>query len=118
MANEKNFGVLGTPNNPMETEIAEYLSPLLTEEDKNRIKEKKLTLKGCIEECMKKGHKFEVKNGKTGIARISPEQHWKWVCGYFGVKFTMPGKTVDSKDVAAAKPEPVSDNSFNSLLDF
>lgn len=117
MANTKNFGVLGTPKGPMELEIAEHLAPLLTEEDKKRIKEKKLTLEGCIEECMKKGHKFETKTKKSGIARISPEQHWKWVCGYFGVKFTMPGEPVVKSDVSV-KAEIVTDDSLDSLLNF
>lgn len=119
MSEEKNYGALGAPKNALEEEIAERIYPLLTESDIERIKKDKLTLRGCLDKCMEKGHKFEVKSGKGGIARITPEQHWKWVSEYFGVK----AEPESSVPVAApaeqeqGKPEPV-DDTLSALLDF
>lgn len=117
MSEEKNYGVLGAPKNTLEEEIAERIYPLLTESDIERIKKDKLTLKGCLDKCMEKGHKFEVKSGKGGIARITPEQHWKWVSEYFGIKVDPAASVPVAAPVEQAKPEPV-DDTLSALLDF
>lgn len=77
--------IFDKPSNPMEQEIADYIKPLLTPEVEEKIKKDKLTLKGCLEHCHKKGKKFEVKSGNTGFAMVTPEQHFKWVREYFGI---------------------------------
>ena len=117
MSEEKNYGVLGAPKNTLEEEIAERIYPLLTESDIERIKKDKLTLRGCLDKCMEKGHKFEVKSGKGGIARISPEQHWKWVSEYFGINVTPEPSAPMTASAEQAKPEPV-DDTLSALLDF
>ena len=71
----KDYGILGKATNPMEEEIAETILPLLTVENEDRIAEKKLTLSGCMQKCMENGHKYEVKTGRQGIARISLLRH-------------------------------------------
>ena len=112
----KDYGILGKATNPMEEEIAETILPLLTVEDEDRIAEKKLTLSGCMQKCMENGRKYEVRNGNRGIARISEEQHWKWVFAYYGIKgqkTTSSEKTPEPVPV----PEPV-DDPFSGLLDF
>ncbi len=112
----KDYGILGKATNPMEEEIAETILPLLTVEDEDRIAEKKLTLSGCMQKCMKNGRKYEVRNGNRGIARVTEEQHWKWVFAYYGIKGQ---KTTSSEKT----PEPVhvhepADDPFSGLLDF
>lgn len=109
----KDYGILGKATNAMEEEIAEKLLPLLSAEDEQRIREKKLTLSGCMQKCMENGHKYEVKSGRQGIARISEEQHWKWVFAYYGIK----QKPVDKVPTPAPVPEPAEDI-FSGLLDF
>lgn len=113
----ESYGVLGKPQNDLEEEIAQHIYPLLTTTDEERIKNDKLTLSGCMENCMKKGHKFEIKTGKSGIARISPEQHWKWVCEYFGIAFSMPSLNA-APAVKPAKEEPAIDQTLSDLLNF
>jgi len=56
-----------------------------------------------------------VKSGNRGIARISEEQHWKWVCEYFGISpdEVSAGEPNKSKiTVSSAKSD------IDSLLDF
>lgn len=74
--------IFDKPANDMEKEIAEYIKPLVTSEVADKIKKDKLTLKGCMEHCKSKGKKLAV----NGMARVSYEQHWKWVREYFGLK--------------------------------
>ena len=93
--------------------------PLLTVEDEDRIAEKKLTLSGCMQKCMENGHKYEIKVGNRGIARVTEEQHWKWVFAYYGLK----GKPTTQKATPAPFPAPPpppepADDPFSGLLDF
>lgn len=106
--------IFDKPANDMEKEIAEYIKPLVTAEVEDKIKEDKLTLKGCMEHCKSKGKKFAV----NGVARVSDEQHWKWVREYFGIK----GKAdLPSSSVSAPvedKPKAAALNlDFDSLFD-
>lgn len=112
----KSYGILGKATNPMEEEIAETILPLLTVEDEDRIAEKKLTLSGCVRQCMENGHKYEVKTGNRGIARISAEQHWKWVFAYYGIKGRKPTASEKAAELVPV-PEP-ADDLFSGLLDF
>ena len=112
----KDYGILGKATNPMEEEIAETILPLLTVENEDRIAEKKLTLSGCMQKCMENGHKYEVKTGRQGIARISEEQHWKWVFAYYGIKGQKPTATEKTPEPVHV-PEP-ADDPFSGLLDF
>lgn len=112
----KDYGILGKATNAMEEEIAETILPLLTVEDEDRIAEKKLTLSGCMQKCMENGRKYEVKTGRQGIARISEEQHWKWVFAYYGIKGTKPTATEKTPEPVHV-PEP-ADDPFSGLLDF
>ena len=109
------YGVLGKPKNDLEEEIAEHIYTKLDAALEERIKSEKLTLTGCFESCMNKGHKFEVKSGKSGIARVTPEQHWKWVCDYFKVQFSMP-QMIPVEHIEE-KPEQV-DATLSDLLNF
>lgn len=112
----KDYGILGKATNPMEEEIAETILPLLTVEDEDRIAKDKLTLSGCMQKCMEKGRKYEVRNGNRGIARISEEQHWKWVFAYYGIKGQ---KTTSSEKPPEPVPVPEpADDPFSGLLDF
>lgn len=85
--------IIGKPKDDMEKEIAEYITPLFTEDTAKNAADKKRTLSGCCEYCFKKGHKFEVKHGNTGVARVSEEQHWAWVREYFGLASEPAGNT-------------------------
>ena len=112
----KDYGILGKATNPMEEEIAETILPLLTVEDEDRIAKDKLTLSGCMQKCMENGRKYEVRNGNRGIARISEEQHWKWVFAYYGIKGQ---KTTSSEKTSEPVPVPEpADDPFSGLLDF
>lgn len=82
--------LIGKANNPMEKEISEFLKSMITPEIEKNITDKKLTLKGCLEHCFKKGKAFEVKIGNRGYAPITQEQHFKWVAEYFGIKNGAP----------------------------
>lgn len=113
--------IFDKPANDMEREIAEHIRPLVTAEVEEKIKKDKLTLKGCLDYCFDKGKKFVVKNGKTGVACVTNEQHWKWVQNYFGIK----GKvTVEKTDVSAPvsaapaveKPKAALNVDFDSLF--
>ncbi len=105
---------LGKPKNGMETEILEYISPLINEEQSEKIISGKLTLSGCLEHCFKSGKKFEVKSGKGGVAAVTPEQHFGWVRQYFSIK----DKPDTDKVIhfSAAKPDPSPQNGLN--IDF
>lgn len=116
--NYAEYGVLGKPKNDLEEEIAERLSPLLRDEDIERIKKDKLTLGGCLEKCMQNGRRFEVKSGKSGIARISPEQHWKWVSDYFGVRISADISQPAPRAEQVTEPEEQNDDVLSALLDF
>ena len=112
--NEEAIKMLGKPGDAMEQEIMDYISAQSDEELEKRIIEKKLTVKACVDFCFKKGKSFEVKRGKEGIAKVSEEQHWKWVREYFGI-------TEDIKP--AGKPLPVSvtphkTSGAKSVIDF
>ena len=91
------YGVLGKPKNDLEEEIAEHIYTKLDATLEERIKSEKLTLTGCFESCMNKGHKFEVKSGKGGIARVTPQM--------------IPVEHIEEK------PEQV-DATLSDLLDF
>ena len=112
---------LGEPKNDMEKEILEYISPMIDEAAEKRIADNKLTLKGCVESCFKKGKKYECRSGNSGFARISPEQHFKWVCNYFGL--SMPkGKSLPAAPAAKVEETPAPKPSgltldLDSLLD-
>lgn len=118
MITEKAKKQLGEPKNGMETEILEYISPLITDELSDKIISGKLTLKDCLEYCFKKGKKFEVKSGKEGIAAVTPDQHFSWVREYFGIK----DKTDSNKVIhfaaakAASAPSNGLDIDFDSLF--
>lgn len=116
--NYAEYGALGKPKNDLEEEIAERLSPLLTNEDIERIKKDKLTLSGCVAKCMQNGHRYEVKSGKSGIAMISPEQHWKWVSDYFGVRILVDAARHAPIAEHATEPEERADDVLSALLDF
>lgn len=105
--------IFDKPANDMEKEIAEYIKSLVTAEVEDKIKKDKLTLKGCIEHCKSKGKKLAV----NGVARISDEQHWKWVSEYFGIKgkADLPCPSVSAP--AKEKPKAALDVDFDSLFD-
>lgn len=84
--NESVLNQLGKAENDMEKDTLEYITNIADAAACEKILKDKLTIKGCIEFCFKKGHKFETKSGKTGFAKISPEQHFQWVREYFGIK--------------------------------
>lgn len=114
--------IFDNPANDMEKDIAEHIKPLVTAEVEEKIKKDKLTLKGCLDFCLKKGKKFEVKNGNAGIARITEEQHFKWVREYFGIKENVIVKKADisnpvSAAPAAEKSKAALDVDFDSLFD-
>lgn len=114
--------IFDNPANDMEKEIAEHIKPLVTAEVEEKIKKDKLTLKGCLDFCLKKGRKFEVKNGNIGAACISEEQHFKWVRDYFGIKGNVIVKKSNipspaSVAVAEEKPKAALDVDFDSLFD-
>lgn len=98
------------PANDMEREVWEYLLPRMTAELADRIADKKLTLKGCIDSCFSKGKKFEIRSGNHGFAPITAEQHWKWVREYFGVK--------DEPSRQAPQITVSRTSDFDSLFDF
>lgn len=85
---EHTLKLLGKPANDMEKGILEYITPMIFMPQENVIEHKKLTLRGCVEYCMKKGKQFEIKSGNFGFAPISPEQHFAWVREYFGLDDT------------------------------
>ncbi len=93
--------IFDNPANEMEREIAEHIKPLLTPEVEEKIEKDKLTLDGCLKSCYDKGKKYQVKTTGGGIARISEEQHFKWVREYFGIKGTVPCQ--GTKPAEAAK---------------
>ena len=95
--------IFDNPANEMEREIAEYIKPLLTPEVEKKIEKDKLTLGGCLKSCYDKGKKYQVKTKGGGIARISEEQHFKWVREYFGIKGTVPVPSQEEKPTEAAK---------------
>lgn len=110
--------IFDTPANDMEKEIAEHIKPLVTAEVEEKIKKEKLTLKGCWEFCKNKGKKFAV----NGIARVSDEQHWKWVREYFGIKGKVTSPQADTSNTVIAapaeeKPKAALDVDFDSLFD-
>ncbi|MCI8602534.1 MAG: hypothetical protein HFE79_00060 [Ruminiclostridium sp.] len=114
--------IFDNPANDMEKDIAEHIKPLVTAEVEEKIKKDKLTLKGCLDFCMKKGKKFEVKNGKAGIACITEEQHFKWARDYFGIKGNVIVKksyVPNSVPVAPTveKHKAALDVDFDSLFD-
>lgn len=100
--------IFDKPANDMEREIANHILPLLTPEVEEKIKKDKLTLQGCLDHCYSKGKKFEVKTGNKGIARISEEQHFKWVREYFGIK---------GDAALPSSADPVEDKSKSVALD-
>lgn len=85
---EHTLKLLGKPANDMEKGILEYITPMIFMPQENVIESKKLTLRGCVEHCMKNGKKFEIRSGNHGFAPISPEQHFAWVREYFGLDDT------------------------------
>lgn len=95
--------IFDNPANEMEREIAEYIKPLLTPEVEEKIEKDKLTLGGCLKSCYDKGKKYQVKTTGGGIARISEEQHFKWVREYFGIKGPAPAPCQETKSAKAAK---------------
>ena len=99
----------------MERDTLNYIEPLITEMSGEDIIGKGLTLKGCLESCFKKGKKFEVKAGSHGVARISEDQHFKWVREYFGIE-EAPSS---DKCIAIAEPKKPAGLAldFDSLLD-
>lgn len=102
--------IFDNPANNMEKEIAEYIKPLLTAEVEEKINKDKLTLKGCVDSCLQKGKKYEVKSGNKGIAHVPDDQHWKWVREYFGIKGNVASP-------AAPLPAPAAQEKPNGLLD-
>ncbi len=110
--------IFDNPANDMEKEIAEHIKPLLTPEVEEKIKNDKLTLRGCLDHCYAKGKKFEVKTGNRGIARISEEQHFKWVSEYFGIKGKADLPSPSVPDPVMDKPKTAALNlDFDSLFD-
>lgn len=114
--------IFDNPANDMEKDIAKHIKPLVTAEVEEKIKKDKLTLKGCLDFCLKKGKKFEIKNGNAGIACITEEQHLKWAQDYFGIKGNVIVKKSDipnSASVAPAveNPKTALDVDFDSLFD-
>lgn len=106
--------LIGKASNPMEKEIEEYIKPFITPEIERHIAEKKLTLKGCLEHCFKKGKAFEVKVGNRGYAPITQVKHFKWVSEYFGIKGGAPSAPASAS--VASEPE---EQSYNAVeLDF
>lgn len=106
---------LGKPGDAMEQEIMDYISAQTDEELEKRIIEKKLTVKACVDFCFNKGKSFEVKRGNEGIAKISEEQHWKWVREYFGIneENASAGKPLQLSVQASSKKPAIS---FDDLL--
>ena len=104
--------IFGEPKNAAEKDILEYIEPLITDEAAKTIKEKKLTLGGCWDFCLKKGKKYEVKNGNQGVALVSAEQHHKWVCEYFGVK---PPKEKSTAPASAPVPKEAASTAALAL---
>ncbi|MDE6733798.1 MAG: hypothetical protein K2J77_13105 [Oscillospiraceae bacterium] len=80
------FAKLGEPKNDLERDTLNYIRPLVSEMIAQDIVGKGLTLSGCIDHCFGKGHKFEVKKGNRGLARVTEEQHFEWVREYFGIE--------------------------------
>lgn len=110
--------IFDNPNNDMEREIADHIKPLVTTEVEEKITKDKLTLKGCWEFCKNKGKKFAV----NGVARVSDEQHWKWVREYFGIKGNVTVLKADIPNPVTAapaeeKPKAALDVDFDSLFD-
>lgn len=115
--------ILGKPKGPMEQEIYDYLTAHMTPELEAHIKTKKLSISDCLQKCFEKGKKFENKSGKYGVAKISEEQHWKWVCDYFGIKYEKPNeattaKAENPKRMPREKAQDPAQLSFADLLDF
>ncbi len=116
---ENTLKLLGKPANPMEQGILEYITPMIFTQQENVIEYKKLTLKGCVEFCMKKGKKYEIKSGSYGFAPIPPEQHFGWVREYFGINNEPKSDKViqfSPKPEAARSPSFGLDIDFDSLL--
>lgn len=113
--NEKVRKQLGTPKNELEKDTLKYIEPLITEMIGEDIIGKKLTLAGCLDYCFKKGHKFEVKSAKQGIAKISEEQHFAWVREYFGIG-EAPDPTVPASTPAPAPEDGTVNLDLDSLL--
>ncbi len=106
---------LGEPKNDLERDTLAYIEPLITEMIGEDIIGKKLTLKGCLESCFKKGKKFEAREGSHGVAMITPEQHFAWVREYFGIESAPPSDKCISL-TAPERPDKLSID-FDSLLD-
>lgn len=115
--------ILGKPKGPTEQEIYDYLTAHMAPELEAHIKAKKLSISDCIQKCFEKGKKFETKSGKYGVAKISEEQHWKWVCDYFGIKYekqveAAKAKAKEPRRLSREKAQDPSQLSFADLLDF
>ena len=109
---------LGTPKNELEKDTLKYIEPLITEMIGEDIIGKKLTLKGCLESCFKKGKKFEVRDGSHGVAMITPEQHFAWVREYFGIgEAPDPTAPAPTPAPAPAPKDGAVNLDFDSLFD-
>lgn len=108
--NESVLNQLGKAENNMEKEMLEYIESLADEAVCEKIIQKKLTLKGCWEYCHKSGKKYAVGN----CAAITPEQHFKWVREYFGIKSKV--KTDKVIQLSTPKAKGISLN-LDSLFD-
>lgn len=115
---EETLKLLGKPANDMEKGILEYITPMIFTPQENAIEHKKLTLKGCVEHCIKKGKQFEIKSGKFGFAPISPEQHFAWVREYFGLDDTgaLP-KAIPMPTAQPAAAAPALNINLDDLFD-
>ncbi len=107
--------IFDNPANAIEKEIAETIKPLLTPEIEEKIEKDKLTLAGCWQYCHGKGKSHKVGN----CAKISPEQHFKWMGEYFGIKNLKPPTAPVTREVV---PEPAQMSQalsidFDSLFD-
>lgn len=114
------FAKLGEPKNDLERDTLNYIRPLVTEMIAQDIVGKGLTLSKCIHHCFAKGHKFEVKSGGMGIAKVTEEQHFEWVREYFGIEGAagdpLPFPVKESE--AAGEQKPIRlDLDLDSLFD-
>jgi hypothetical protein len=96
--------IFGNPKNQVESDIAAFISPLMSESDIENAIKKKLTLSGCFKYTHDKA---KPKSGN--VATPSYMQIMKWSCEYFGIS-TKGLKIPDAPGNAAASAPPTPEH--------
>jgi hypothetical protein len=92
--------LFGSPKHQVETDIAAFLTPLMSEDSAAEAIKNKLTLSGCFKHTHDKAKSSKV----DGVACPSYKQVMKWSCGYFGI--STKGLAIPETPVGVAAPNP------------